>query len=182
MSHLWNGRKVLFGGVSVWTSVCCNIKWKICNMVDLMNALNLIKVLCSGPLHVRATQLNFFCTFNPTDLEGRSREQDGPHHSTLRPGSSGACASRWGRCWQSLSSCLWGWDCCSRWPCPLDFCRPVNPKYSASCCDQSLSHFEAASWWAGLRKIWNWGPRLAESTQLSPSVQILVTSVKLISQ
>lgn len=103
----------------------------------------------SDPLHVRATQLNFFCTFNTTDLEGRGREQDGPHHTTLRPGSSGACASQWGRCWRSLSSCLWGWDCCSRWPGTLDFHRPVNPKYSVSCCGQSLSHFGAASGWAG---------------------------------
>lgn len=117
----------------------------------------------SGPLHGRATQLNIFHTFSTTDLEGRSGEQDGPRHTTLRPGSSGACASQGGRCWRSLSSCFWGWDCCSRWPCTLDFHRNLNSKYSASCCDQSLSHFGAASWWAGCplrtQKNLNWKPK-----------------------
>lgn len=50
--------------------------------------LTLLKVprCLGGP-----TQLNFFCSFDMTDLEGRSRAQDGPHHTTLWPGSSGAC-------------------------------------------------------------------------------------------
>lgn len=128
VSQFRNGRKFLFGEVSVWTSVCCNIKQQKCSVVDLINAFKCCGASHSDPLHVRATQLNFFCTFNTTDLEGRGREQDGPHHTTLRPGSSGACASHWGRCWRSLSSCLWGWDCCSRWPGTLDFHRPCEPK------------------------------------------------------
>lgn len=76
-------------------SVRWNVKQQICSVVGLINVFNVIKVLrcLSG-----ATQLNFFCSFNMTDLEGRSREQDGPHHTTLWPGSSGACASQWGRC------------------------------------------------------------------------------------
>lgn len=45
VSQLRNGRKVLFGEVSLWTSVCCNIKQQICSLVDLINAFNIRKVL-----------------------------------------------------------------------------------------------------------------------------------------
>lgn len=120
----------------------CNIKQRICSLVALINASNFVKVL------LFLTQGSFFSPFNMTDHEGRSREPDGPHHATLGPGSSGACASQWGRCWWSLSSCLWVWDGCSRWRRTLDFHKPVN--YSTSCGDQ---HFGAASWWAG-RPLW----------------------------
>lgn len=113
-----------------------------------------------GPTDVGVTQLNFFSPLNTTDLGGRSRAQDGPHHATLGPGSSGACASQWDRCWWSPSSCLWVWDCCSRWPGFSQACKSENTHG-----DQSLRRFGAASWWAGrplrARKHLNLRPTVA---------------------
>lgn len=130
----------------------------------------------------RLTQWSF--QSDAADLEGRSGEQDGPRQASPQPGASGACASQWGRCWQRLSSCWWGWDCCSRCPCTLDFHRPVNPKYSACCCDQSFSHFVGCKLvgWACARGSEKWKIEAkgseSESAPFSPSVWILATSVK----